>query len=166
MSEIRDRAIQGIEVGDTFTVTRSFSQDDVLSFADITRDYNPVHFDKRFAAQKKFNGRICHGLLVGSLLTEIGGQIGWLASRMDFHFKRPVYFDDTITCSFTISEIGQNGKAKATAVYHNQAGDTVLEADLYGLLPGSPEQQIMSKMRAEGDPTNSKNPGPLDPDFY
>jgi acyl dehydratase len=150
MSEIRVRAIQGIEVGDTFTVQRTFSQDDVLTFGDITRDYNPVHFDDRFAAQKKFNGRICHGLLVGSILTEIGGQIGWLASRMDFRFKRPVYFGDTITCSFTILEIEENGKAKAAAVYYNQAGNTVLEADLYGLLPGSTEQQILNTMRTEG----------------
>ena len=157
MSEIRTKAIEGIEVGDTFTVTRTFSQDDVLSFGDITRDYNPVHFDERFAREKKFNGRICHGLLVGSILTEIGGQIGWLASRMDFRFKRPVYFGDTITCAFTITEIGENGKAKAAAVYYNQDGNTVLEADLYGLLPGSPEQKILSTMRTEGDPTNKRN---------
>ena len=154
MTQIRPKAIQGLQIGDCFTVTRTFTEKDMLAFGDITRDYNPVHFDERFAAQKKFNGRICHGLLVGSILTEIGGQIGWLASRMDFRFKRPVYFGDTITCSFTIVEISDKGKTKATAVYHNQKGNTVLEADLYGLLPDSAEQQIMDTMMVEGDPTN------------
>ena len=67
------------------------------------------------------------------------------------YYNDPVYFGDTITCSFTILEISKNGKAKAAAVYHNQEGNTVLEADLYGLLPGSPEQRIMSTMKAEGD---------------
>ena len=154
MSEIRTRAIEGLKVGDTFTVKRTFSSEDVNSFADITRDYNPVHFDERFTSEKKFNGRICHGLLVGSMLTEIGGQIGWLASRMDFRFKRPVYFGDTITCSFTIVEIDSKGKTKASAVYHNQEGHKVLEGDLYGLLPGSGEKKVMHAMQAEGDPTN------------
>ena len=153
MSEIRQRAIQGLRAGESFTIARTFAEKDVLAFSDASRDYNPVHFDERFAAQKRFNGRICHGLLVGSLLTEIGGQIGWLASRMDFRFKRPVYFGDTITCIFTITEIAENGKAKADAVYHNQEGQTVLEAALYGILPGPEEQQIMAAMSAEGDPS-------------
>lgn len=78
MADIRKRAIEGLEVGDTFSVSRIFSKKDVIQFADISGDYNPVHFDEHFASIKNFNSCICHGLLVGSLLTEIGGQIGWL----------------------------------------------------------------------------------------
>lgn len=83
---------------------RSQNKQDVVNFADISRDHNPVHLDERFAKVKKFRGRVCHGLLVASLLTEIGGQIGWLATRMEFNFKKPVYFGDTISCDFTITE--------------------------------------------------------------
>ena len=155
MSEIRKKAIQGLAAGDTFVVTRQFTEDDMLAFADVTRDYNPVHFDKRFADVKNFNGRICHGLLVGSILTEIGGQIGWLASEMNFRFKRPVYFGDTIVCTFTISEIDQRNRARAEVVYRNQDGIVVLEADLSGILPGEPERAVLDALVVEGNPTKN-----------
>ncbi|MDX1707691.1 MAG: MaoC family dehydratase [Desulfobacterales bacterium] len=154
MSEIRQKTIQGLQVGQTFTVARQFSEADMQIFADITRDYNAVHFDSRFAAAKNFRGCICHGLLVGSLLTEIGGQIGWLASVMNFRFKQPVYFDDTITCKLTITHIDERRRAKAKALFFNPDGDLVLEAKLEGILPDTTERQILGQMVAEGDPTN------------
>jgi acyl dehydratase len=154
MSYIRKKAIEGIKVGDVFTITRRFSEADMIKFADITKDYNPVHFDERFATVKQFNGRICHGLLVASILTLIGGQIGWLATRMDFKFKKPVYFGDTIICSLVITKIDQNGRAEAEAVFKNQDTVTVLEALLTGTIPGAEEKRVLKVMLAEGDSTN------------
>ena len=154
MSKIRTQTIKGLKIGDTFTVTRTFSEQDVSWFADITRDYNPIHFDERFTDAKNLKGRICHGLLVGSLLTEIGGQIGWLASRMDFRFKNPVYFGDTITCDLVITDIDSKNRASAKARFKKQDGTVVLEAELGGVLPGDSERQVLQAMVAEGDPTN------------
>ena len=154
MSHIRRKAIEGIKVGDTFSISRTFTEHDVLQFADISRDYNPVHFDKRFTNAKKLDGRICHGLLVASLITEIGGQIGWFASGMNFHFREPVYFGDTIQCDFTITSINERGRAKAEAVFTNQDQITVLEGVLIGIIPGAEEKEVMKAMVAEGDPTN------------
>ena len=124
------------------------------SFAHITRDYNPIHFDERFVRTKNFNGRICHGLLVASILTEVGGQIGWLASEMNFRFRRPVYFGDTVECELTITEIDERNRARARATYRNQDGTIVLEADLAGIVPGEAEREVLKTMVAEGDPTN------------
>ena len=154
MSKIRIKTIQGLAVGDTFVVTRKFTQADMRLFADVTRDYNPIHFEKRFADVKNLKARICHGLLVGSILTEVGGQIGWLASEMNFRFKRPVYFGDTIECTFTISEIDANNRTRANAIYRNQNGTIVLEAELAGIIPGQPEKEVLEAMVAEGDPSN------------
>lgn len=154
MSEIRRKAIKGLRMGDTFNVLRTFTEQDMVYFGNITRDYNPVHFDERFAEVKKLRGRICHGLLVASMVTEIGGQIGWFASGMNFCFKRPVYFGDTIKCSLIITDIDEKGRAKANAVYQNQDGITVLEAFVTGIVPGFPEQQVLNAMVAEGDPTD------------
>ena len=151
MSYIRKKAIEGIKVGDTFSVSRTFTEHDVLHFADISRDYNPIHFDKRFANVKKLDRCICHGLLVASLITEIGGQIGWFASGMNFHFKEPVYFGDTIQCDFTITAINERGRAKAEAVFTNQDQVTVLEGVITGIIPGAEEKQVMKAMVAEGD---------------
>ena len=155
MSDIRKRTIQGLKIGDRFSVERTFTEKDMLKFSEITRDYNPVHFDRRFSAVKNFKGRICHGLLVASMLTEIGGQIGWLASVMNFRFKQPVYFGDTINCSLSITKIDeQNQRARAEAVFRNQEKTVVLEAELAGILPNTRERQILNTMVAEGDPSN------------
>ena len=154
MSETRRRTARGLKVGDGFNVVRTFTEEDMLKFSKITRDYNPVHFDQRFSEVKKFKGRICHGLLVGSMLTEIGGQIGWLATVMNFRFKKPVYFGDTVECSMRIVDIDDHNRAKAQIVYRNQHGTRVLEADLEGILPGIKERQVLNQMLLEGDPTN------------
>ena len=148
MSRIRNQTIQGITVGETFTVSRKFTELDMLTFADITRDYNPIHFDERFVAAKNLKGRICHGLLVGSLLTEIGGQIGWLASEMNFRFIKPVYFGDTIECSLTITKIDRRNRARADVIYRNQDGTIVLEAELAGILPNDFERKILDTILA------------------
>lgn len=154
MTKIREKTIHGLTTGDAFSATRTFTETDMHLFADITRDYNPVHFDERFAAEKKFKGKICHGLLAASIITEVGGQIGWLATGMDFRFKKPVYFGDTITCHFTITSVDKKGRAAAQAVYYNQDGTVVLEAEITGNLPNAQERNIISHMVAEGDPTN------------
>jgi acyl dehydratase len=154
MSQFRQKAIEGLKIGDTFSISRIFTEQDMNRFADISRDYNPVHYDERFAKVKNFAGRICHGLLVASLITEIGGQIGWLASGMNFKFKNPVYFGDTVRCDLTITEIDDKGYAKAEAVFNNEDDIIVLEAFLTGIVPGGQERLVMKRMIAEGDPTN------------
>jgi acyl dehydratase len=154
MSSIRQKTIAGLKRGDSFTVSRTFTERDAAAFADIGRDYNPVHFDLRFAKAKNFHGPICQGLLGASLLTEIGGQIGWLASGMNFHFKKPVYFGDTIECRFTITELDDRNRAKAEVTFKNQRDEIVIEAYVTGVTPRLPERHVMEVMMAEGDPTN------------
>lgn len=158
MSHIRKKAIEGLEKGDTFSVSRTFTEQDVIQFADISRDYNPVHCDERFAKVKNFNGRICHGLLIASQVTEIGGQMGWLASGMTFKYRKPVYFGDTIRCDLTVTELDEKGFIKGEAVFRNEHDITVLEAVVTGIVAGDQEKQVMKGMLAEGDPTNKISP--------
>lgn len=146
MTVIREKTIEGLKVGDSFTITRTFTESDMVLFAGISRDYNPVHFDDSFSQAKGFKGRICHGLLVGSMITEIGGQIGWLATEMDFKFRNPIYFGDTITCVFTISGIDERGYSGAEAVFTNQDGLRVLDCFIAGYLPNKRERNILKGM--------------------
>lgn len=149
MSDIRKKTIAGLKAGDSFTLTRTFTEEETLSFGEISRDQNPVHYSDEFARAKNLEGKICHGLLVGGMITEVGGQIGWLASGMNFRFRRPVYFGDTVTCVFTLTEADERNRARAEAVLSNQHGETVIEAWLTGVLPGAEEQQVMSAMLRE-----------------
>lgn len=154
MAGFRERAAEGLQVGDSFRISRTFTEDDVIRFARISRDYNPVHFDARFAKAKNFSAPICHGLLAASLVTELGGQIGWLASAMNFRFKGPVYVGETITCSWVMAAIEQNGRAKASVTITKEDGATVIEAEISGVVPGLEERKVLSQMLSEGDPTN------------
>ena len=154
MAGFRERAAEGLQVGDTFRTSRTFTEDDVIRFARISRDYNPVHFDARFAKAKNFSAPICHGLLAASLATEIGGQIGWLASSMNFRFKGPVYVGETITCTWVMTAIDQKGRAKASVTTTKEDGATVIEADISGIVLGLEERKVLSQMLSEGDPTN------------
>ncbi|HSV98496.1 MAG TPA: MaoC family dehydratase [Spirochaetota bacterium] len=154
MSTWRDKTIEGIRPGDVFIFKRTFSRHDTEIFGDITRDYNPVHYDARFAGAKGFAGPICHGLLVGGMLCELGGQLAWLASGMSFKFMRPVYFGDTITCTVVITDVDAKNRARAVAEFVNRDGIKVMEAHLTGHLPGNTDKNVLREMVAEGDESN------------
>ncbi|HDI59378.1 MAG TPA: MaoC family dehydratase [Desulfobacteraceae bacterium] len=151
---IRAKASRGLQPGDCFIARRTFTEAEVRHFAAMSRDYNPVHFEPRWTTLKGFQRPVCHGLLVGSLLTEIGGQIGWLASSMAFRFRRPVYPGDTVTCRMTLLAVDERWRARAEAVFLNQRQETVIEANLEGIVPGPGEQALLQEMMAAGDPTN------------
>jgi acyl dehydratase len=154
MASIRERAAEGLEAGDSFQTTRTFTHDDITHFAQISRDYNPVHFDVRFAKARNFAAPICYGLLTASLVTEIGGQIGWLASDMNFRFKGPVYPGEKLSCSMRITAVDRRGRAKASVTITKHDGTTVIEAEIGGIVPGLEERNVLKQMLSEGDPTN------------
>jgi 3-hydroxybutyryl-CoA dehydratase len=155
MSELRRQAAEGrLARGTTVRVTRTFTAEDVERFGRLTRDYNPVHYEPRWCAAKGYSGLICHGLLVGSMLCEPGGQWGWLATGMSFRFRRPVYVGDTVTCELRILELDERQRARAECVFTNQRDEVVLTGELEGFLPVADEQLLLGQMIAEGDPTN------------
>jgi len=153
-AKVRFRAIQGLKKGDSFAYTREFTKAETISFGDMSRDYNPVHYDKRWTNLKGFKGLICHGLLVGSMICEFGGQVGWLATGMNFKFIRPVYFGDTIHCAITIIKLEESGRGEAEAFFTNQNDESVCYAHLTGRLPLTQERELLQQMINEGDPTN------------
>lgn len=87
---------------------RVITEADVVRFADVTGDHNPLHIDADWAAASPFGERIAHGMLV---LSAAIGQLGFdpvqvLALRRvrDATFKRPVRLGDTITVQATVDE--------------------------------------------------------------
>ena len=151
---LRNKAARGLAPGESFVITRTFSREESERFGDLTRDYNPVHYDDRWTDAKGFDGLICHGLLVGGMICEFGGQVGWLATGMDFKFIRPVYFGDTVECRIILTQVEDDGKSRAEAEFLNQDGVLVGKVSLRGRLPVANERSILDQMIAEGDPTN------------
>ena len=146
---IREQAVSGLKAGDAFSYTRTFTQEETEHFGEMTRDYNPVHYDLRWSEAKGFNGLICHGLLVGSMICDFGGQVGWLATGMSFKFIKPVYPGQAITCTITIETIEPSGRAQASAVMTNESSETVCRATLTGRLPVDSERELLKQIEQE-----------------
>ncbi|SRR5258708_21348896 len=130
--QLRD-AFDAIEQGQIFTFRRTFTEGDVALFCGVTGDYNPYHIDQSFAEETWFERRIIPGLLTASMITHIGGMIGFLATDMVFRFWVGVYVNDTITCTVTFIEKDiAKRMLKAKATFVNQDGVEVLTAGFSG----------------------------------
>jgi hypothetical protein len=88
------------------------------------------------------------------MICEIGGQLGWLATEMDFSFKKPIYPGEPITCEFTVDGVDASRFARAHARLTNRDGVEVMAVVLEGFLPDPPARDRLSQMIADGDPTN------------
>ena len=130
---------RGLAVGDRAIWTRTFTEADMALFGGLTADVNPYHVDARFAAASRFGRPIVHGLLVGSMVTHVGGQWAWLATAMGFQFVAPVFVGDTVTVEVTVTALGERGRCEAEARFVNQDGVTVLRGTLSGY-PPRPDQ--------------------------
>src|SRR6266487_5673042 len=126
-------AFDSIEEGQIFTFQRTFTEGDVALFCGVTGDYNPYHIDELFIRSSWFGRRIIPGLLTSSMITHIGGMIGFLATEMSFQYVQAVYVGDTITCTVTFTEKDEAKRLfSAAASYINQDGVEVLRATFSG----------------------------------
>lgn len=126
-------AFDAMYEGQTFTFRRTFTDGDVAMFCGVTGDYNPYHIDETFCQSSWFGRRNIPGLLTASMVTHIGGMIGFLATEMAFQFLIAVYTGDTITCTVTIREKDEAKRVvRASATYVNQDGAEVLNATFSG----------------------------------
>ena len=129
-------AFDEMRVGQTFTFRRTFTDGDVALFCGVTGDYNPYHQDESFAKASWYGRLIIPGLLTGSMLTHVGGMLGFLATEMSFEYVAPVFVGDTITCTVTVIEKDEaKRRITANARFLNQDGVEVLQAS-FGGFPG------------------------------
>lgn len=126
-------AFAQLEVGRTFNYRRTFTEGDLAMFCGISGDYNPYHQDEQFARESPFGARTLPGLLTASMMTHIGGMLGFLATEMSFEYLAPVYPGDTVTCTVTIAEKDEE-KRRVTgeAEFTNQEDALVLRARFSG----------------------------------
>jgi acyl dehydratase len=88
---------------------RTVTEADVVSFAGLSGDYNPIHTDAEFAAGTPFKQRIAHGLLGLSILSGLGSRSGALDGTAlaflgieDWKFSKPILFGDTLRVRTTV----------------------------------------------------------------
>ena len=120
-------------VGQTAEYSKQVSDDDVMSFARITGDFNAVHVDEAAAKKTRFGGRIAHGMLSGGLVSaaianELPGA-GSIYLAQTMRFTAPVRINDTITVALTVTELLSKNRVKLSTVCRNQNGETVLDGE-------------------------------------
>lgn len=127
------RTLEDFVAGETAVFSRTFTEVDVATFIGITWDVNPYHTDERFCETHRVQRRIVPGLLVGSLLTHIGGIAAILASDISYEFLHPVYIGDTITATCTVEEVdARRGWARVEMVCTNQDHKVVVQGTVRG----------------------------------
>ncbi|WP_020396511.1 MaoC family dehydratase [Thiolinea disciformis] len=98
---------KSLKIGDSASLTRSFTDADVRLYADLSGDHNPVHLDEAFAAGTQFKQRIVHGMLVGSLFTALLGEQlpgrGSIYMTQNLNFKAPVFLNTPVTAKVEIT---------------------------------------------------------------
>jgi 3-hydroxybutyryl-CoA dehydratase len=106
-SELSGRSIEEIEPGMTAVYARTVTEADIIAFAGVSGDDNPVHLNEDFAATTMFKGRIAHGMLsVGYISAVIGTRLpgpGCIYLSQSLRFKAPVSIGDTVTARVTVT---------------------------------------------------------------
>jgi len=120
-----------IKIGDKATATRTFDENSVIDFAKLTGDYNPIHFDKKYASETIFKKPIVHGPLVITLITtlfatDLPGP-GSVYLSHTINYLRPVYFGDKITAEVVVVEINESNHVFLKTVCINQNGDIIID---------------------------------------
>jgi acyl dehydratase len=123
-----------LKVGEKYTHTFSFSQEDVIAFAKVTGDNNPVHLDEDYAAATMFKKPIMHGMLGASIFSKVFGTLfpgeGTIYLNQNIQFTRPMYAGDQYEAQFEIVEIdSEKHRAKITTSIVNIEGKTVILGD-------------------------------------
>lgn len=98
-----------LKIGDTASLRRSFTDEDVRLFAQVSSDHNPIHLDEAYAAQTQFKHRIVHGALVSSLFSAVLGEQlpghGAIYMSQSAQFKAPVFLDMEVIATVEITAI-------------------------------------------------------------
>lgn len=129
-------------IGDTAFMTKTFTDEDVRSFAAISGDSNPVHLDEAYAVQTQFKKRIVHGMLTAGLISAILGTKlpgeGSIYLGQTINFRAPVYLDDTITAIVTIVKMHERKPiVTLETVCKNQDDVVVLDGEAVVLISQS-----------------------------
>lgn len=125
-----------LQVGQKASRRITLTAEHVKQYAEMSGDYNPLHFDEAFASQTKFGrlvvqGGLTTGLLHALVAMDMPGP-GTVFLSQNWKFTAPVYIGDTITAEAEISKIHESKPVTQLAVrVSREGGETVLEGEAW-----------------------------------
>jgi len=126
------KRIEDFEPGQHVTFTKTFTEDDLRRFIEITGDVNPLHVDDEFAASTPFGRRVLHGMLTASIFSTMVGMllpgIGAIYRSQTIRFLLPVHLDETVTAHFVVRSVDRaKHRLEIDAWIENEKGEHVIE---------------------------------------
>jgi phosphate acetyltransferase len=140
LEHIENRTFDEIEVGDTATLVRTLTEQDITLFAVMSGDINPAHVDPEYAKSSRFREVIGHGMWSGALISTVLGTEfpgpGTIYLGQNLRFRRPVKVGDTISIKVTAKEKdAEKGKVVLDTECLNQDGEVVVSGTAEVIAP-------------------------------
>jgi 3-hydroxybutyryl-CoA dehydratase len=137
--ELHGLFFEDLAVGQTAVIARTITDADIVLFAGISGDPNPVHINEEFAAGTMFSGRIAHGMLTASFIsTVIGTRLpgpGCIYLSQSLRFKAPVRVGDTIWARATVTELFPEKRRAALSTTVTVRDKVVLQGEALVMVP-------------------------------
>jgi len=131
--------LEDLKVGMTASYAKTVTEADVVLFAGISGDTNPVHLNEEFAKETMFQGRIAHGMLSASFIsTVLGTKLpgpGAIYLSQNLKFKAPVRTGDTVSATATITDIVPEKKRVVMQTVCLVRNQVVLEGEAIVMVP-------------------------------
>lgn len=129
---MKELAYDDIQVGDCATFSKTVTEADIMTFAGVTGDFNPVHVNADYAKASVFKERIAHGMLsAGFISTVLGTQLpgpNAIYLGQELKFTAPVKIGDTVTAEATVIEKRDDKRIiKLKTMVMNQHGEVVID---------------------------------------
>ena len=128
-----------LKEGDAATFTRTLTRDELVLFAAVSGDVNPLHLDADFAAATLFKERIAHGMWSGSLISGALATVmpgpGTIYLEQSLAFKRPVRLGDTLSITLTVLRKEPRNRVVLGCQVCNQRGEQVVVGEAKVIAP-------------------------------
>lgn len=136
----RAKSYDELVLGEEAAFSKTITETDVVLFAGLSGDFNPIHMDEEYARQTPFKRRIAHGALPQSLIAPVLGMKlpgpGTIVVEIRCRFKAPTYFGDTITAKATVAEkIPEKKRVRMALTWTNQQGETIADGEALVIPP-------------------------------
>lgn len=139
----RTKYFEDLEVGQEASMSRVVSEADIVAYAALSGDYNPVHLDADYAAKTIFKERIAHGILTAGYISALLGMKlpgpGCIYMTQTLNFKGPVKIDDRVESIVRLVELIPEKKRARFECECTVAGKPVLTGEAVMLVPGRPK---------------------------
>jgi 3-hydroxybutyryl-CoA dehydratase len=130
---------EDLSIGMTETLTKTIDSSDVVGFAAVTGDRNPIHLSEHFAAKTPFGTRIAHGLYTASLISAVLGTRlpgpGAVYISQTLNFRAPVKIGDTVDVNVTVAELIPDKRRARLACQCTVGDEIVLDGEAWVKVP-------------------------------